>query len=187
MDKSIFTFIEKCVACKGCEIACAVEHSQSKTLAGAMAENPRPRPRVHVEKVGVNSYPARCLHCEEAACIAACPMGAMSRNPTTNAVYVNEDKCVGCWMCVMVCPFGGVSADPLAKKALKCDRCPERTARGEDPACVAACPTRAMLYATPEELAAHRRQATARSAAGMPATAHTSGHVDLWRSLKEGA
>ena len=185
MEKAIFTFIEKCVACKGCEIACAVEHSRAKSLFGAIAESPRPRPRVRVENAGAHSYPARCLHCEDAACIAACPMGAMTRNAVTNAVYVDESKCIGCWMCVMVCPFGGVSADPVAKKAHKCDRCPDRTARGEDPACVAACPTRAMIYATPEELAAHRRQATAMSAAGM-AAARIAGNVDLWRSQKGG-
>ena len=185
VEKVIFTFIERCVACKGCEIACSVEHSKTKSLFGAIAESPPPRPRVRVENAGVHSYPARCMHCEEAACIAACPMGAMTRNPATNAVYVDENKCVGCWMCVMVCPFGGVSADPVAKKALKCDLCPDRTARGEAPACVAACPTRAMIYATPEELAARRRQATAINAAGMP-VARVAGNVDLWRSLKGG-
>ena len=69
-------------------------------------------------------------------------------------------KCIGCWMCVMVCPFGGVSADPVGKKALKCDRCPDRTAAGMDPACVSACPTKALLYLTPEEMSARQRRAT---------------------------
>ncbi|MBI4987000.1 MAG: 4Fe-4S dicluster domain-containing protein [Rhodocyclales bacterium] len=186
MEKSIFTFIEKCVACKGCEIACAVEHSSDKTLFGALADNPRPRQRVRVEAAGAYSYPARCQHCQEAACIAACPMGAMTRDPDTHAVYVDSHKCVGCWMCVMVCPFGGVSADPVAKKAHKCDRCPERTAVGLDPACVAACPTKAMVFATPEEIAELRRQATAAAAAGI-ATTPVASSVAAWRTMKGGA
>ena len=62
MDKSIFTFIEKCVACKGCEIACAIEHSQSKSLFGAVSEKPSPKSRVHVETAAAFSYPARCQH-----------------------------------------------------------------------------------------------------------------------------
>lgn len=185
MQKAIFTFIEKCVACKGCEVACAVEHSSDKTLFGAMTDSPRPRPHVRVEKAGVHSYPARCQHCEDAACISACPMGAMTRNPDTHAVFVNKDKCVGCWMCVMVCPFGGVSADPVAKKAHKCDRCPERTARGEDPACVAACPTKAMIFATPEEMAELRRRATAAGAA--PYSGPAPERIgDAWRTQQGG-
>lgn len=185
MEKAIFTFIEKCVACKGCEIACVVEHSSDKTLFGAMTDQPRPRPHVRVQTAGIFSYPARCQHCQDAACIAACPMGAMTRNPDTNAVFVIKDKCIGCWMCVMVCPFGGVSADPEAKKAHKCDRCPERTARGEDPACVSACPTKAMIFATPDEMAELRRRATAASAAphSGPATEHIG---DAWRTQQGG-
>lgn len=186
MDRAIFTVIEKCVACKGCEIACAVEHSASRTLAGALAEAPRPRPRVRVEAAGAYSYAARCQHCEDAACVAACPMGAMTRHPETHAVRVDAQRCIGCWMCVTVCPFGGVSADPVTKTAHKCDRCPDRTLAGRDPACVAACPTRAIVFATPEEIAAQRRHATARAAAGL-ALQGVPGNVAAWRSTKQGA
>lgn len=185
MEKAIFTFIEKCVACKGCEIACAVEHSEAKTVFGAMTESPRPRPRVKIEPAGAFSYPARCMHCQDAACIAACPMGAMTRHAETNAVYVDSGKCIGCWMCVMVCPFGGVSADPVAKQALKCDRCPERTALGQDPACVSACPTKAMIFSTPEEMAELRRRATALSTNALGVTGATRS-VDAWRTQQGG-
>lgn len=183
MGKTIFTVLEKCVACKSCETACAVEHSRSKNLFGALSEHPRPRQRVRVEHAGAYSYPSRCQHCEDAACIAACPTGAMTRDAGTDAVVSDAHRCIGCWMCVMVCPFGGVSADPVGKKATKCDRCPDRTAANQDPACVAACPTKALLFATPDEMAARRRQTTARSVAGLPAPATGPG-VELWRSLK---
>lgn len=184
MDKAIFTIIEKCVACKGCEVACAIEHSSDKTLTGALAQNPRPRPRVLVQSAGGYSYPARCQHCEDAACISACPMGAMGRHPETRAVVVDQERCIGCWMCVTVCPFGGVTADPVAHKAHKCDRCPERTLAGQDPACVAACPTQAMVFATPEQWAERRRQETALAAAGQVAAAPPAS-IAAWRSLKQ--
>lgn len=186
MEKTIFTIIENCVACKSCEVACAIEHSQDKTLLGALSETPRPRPRVHVEAAGAYSYPSRCRHCEDAACITACPMGAMTRNAESNAVYVREERCIGCWMCVMACPFGAVTADPATGTALKCDRCPERSADGLDPACVAACPTHALIFATPDELARQRSQASALAAAGV-APARPAASVELWRSLKGGA
>ncbi|MFD1692839.1 4Fe-4S dicluster domain-containing protein [Azotobacter chroococcum] len=108
-----------------------------------------PQRRISVEGVGAYSYPSRCQHCSDAACMTACPTGAMQRDGGTDKVFSDHDKCIGCWMCVVVCPFGGVTADPAGKKAVKCDGCPERTARGEAPACVAACPTDTLLYLTP--------------------------------------
>jgi len=183
VEKIIFTFIERCVACKGCEIACAVEHSQAKNLFAAIHETPPPRSRVKVGSAGAYTYPARCQHCREAACIAACPMGAMTRNPTTDAVFVDGDKCIGCWMCVTVCPFGGVSADPVGHKAQKCDLCPDRTTQGGDPACVAACPTRALWFATPEQMAALRRDETTRAVVG-DVGPQVAASISLWRTLK---
>ncbi len=184
LERAIFTVMEKCVACKGCEMACAIEHSQSKNLAMAMHETPTPRPRVRVQAAGSYSYPSRCNHCQDAACVTACPTGAMARRGANNAVTVDKDKCIGCWMCVMVCPFGGVTADPATKRALKCDLCPERAAEGLEPACVAACPTEALVFVTPEELADGRRRTTAYSALG--AAARVSGPGEVWRSLRRG-
>jgi carbon-monoxide dehydrogenase iron sulfur subunit len=184
--KTIFTAVERCVACKSCEVACVVEHSPEKSLFSALFANPRPHPRVRVEAAGAFSYPSRCQHCEEPACVAACPTGAMARDVRTGAVISDADKCIGCWMCVMVCPFGGVSADPVTRKAFKCDRCPDRTPIGLDPACVAACPTKALHFATPEEFAAQQRQATALQATGMAPAAIAPG-VQMWRSLRGGA
>jgi carbon-monoxide dehydrogenase iron sulfur subunit len=37
--------------------------------------------------------------------------GAMSRDEKTGAVLHDQEKCVGCWMCVMVCPFGVTKPD----------------------------------------------------------------------------
>lgn len=183
IGKAIFNLFEKCLACKGCEIACAVEHSQSKSLFGALAESPRPRPRVRVENAGAFSYPARCMHCQDAACLAACPTGAMHRDAASRAVLVSADRCIGCWMCVMVCPFGGVSADPVAHKAFKCDRCPDRSARGLEPACVVACPSRALFFGTPEEMASRQRQVTAHSAVA-GAQPRTAEPLHTWRNLQ---
>lgn len=184
MNKAVFTLFEKCVGCKGCEIACAVEHSRSKKLDIAQSESPRPRSRVRVETAGHYTFPSRCVHCEDAACIAACPMGAMTRSYETGAVYVDQDKCVGCWMCVTVCPFGGVGADPGTKKASKCDLCPDRSAQGLDPACVTACPTGAMVFATADEFANMRRKMVALANVG--AIGEVPENVALWRSLRGG-
>jgi carbon-monoxide dehydrogenase iron sulfur subunit len=159
--KSIFTIIEKCDGCKRCETACVAEHQQSVSQ----------RPRVTVEKAETFNYPSRCLHCVDAPCITACPTGAMQRDRAIDSVFSDDHRCIGCWMCVSVCPFGGVSTDLKTGKALKCDLCPDRVARGEDPACVVACPTGALLFLTPEDLAKRRRKSIALATTGRASVA----------------
>lgn len=184
MSKTIFTVAETCVGCKSCELACTIEHSCSKTLMGAIAETPPPQRRINIEPVGPYTYPSRCQHCGDASCVTACPTGAMHRHGDTDAVQVDYDRCIGCWMCVVSCPFGGVTADPVHNKALKCDLCPERTAKGEAPACVASCPTKTLLYMTPEEFAAERRQRTANAAFQKETTPPQPNGMEVLRSLK---
>jgi ferredoxin len=47
--RSVFVNPERCIGCRQCEIACAVEHSASLDQSIAFREVPRPRKRVHVE------------------------------------------------------------------------------------------------------------------------------------------
>jgi len=170
--KEIFVDIERCSACKACEIACAVEHSASKSLFGALFESPPPQKRVHVMSARAYAYPVRCLHCGDAPCIAACPNGAMSRDEASGAVLVNEDRCQGCFMCAMVCSFGAISAHPGNRVAIKCDACTERQTAGQQPACVDECPTHALQFGDEEALSKEKRlSAAARVAQAVNATA----------------
>ena len=41
--KEIFVRLDRCMGCHSCELACAVEHSGSRSLYGAIAEQPRPK------------------------------------------------------------------------------------------------------------------------------------------------
>jgi len=140
--KGIFVDLERCMGCKNCEVYCAVEHSAAKNLFPAVMEKPSPVRRISVESSGDTCLPLQCRHCEEAPCVDACPSGAMKNNPETGVVSHDQDRCIGCWMCAMVCPFGVISPQPDSKIVLKCDRCPDL----ETPACVSACPTKALLF-----------------------------------------
>lgn len=132
----------RCLGCRSCEIACAVAHSASQTLFGAVTEAEVPISRVAVERVAGINFPLQCRHCIDALCVKACMTGALYRDPETGTVRQRAEACVGCWMCVMACPFGAVTQDPTRKVAIKCDRCLDR----EIPACVAACPTQALQF-----------------------------------------
>jgi carbon-monoxide dehydrogenase iron sulfur subunit len=153
--KEIFVRLDRCVGCHACELACAAEHSAGKSLFPAIAETPVPRKRLYVEQALSRKLPLLCRHCEDAPCVQACRTGAMSQDALTRIVTHDPDKCIGCWMCTMVCPYGVIG--------LKCDRCPDL----EIPACVAACPTRALVYAEEQDFSGGvRRVAAAEVAEG---------------------
>jgi len=141
--KRIWVNKEKCMGCKTCELQCAVErNSASRTLAGAIHEDPKPVARVGVFGTTGQSFPIQCRHCEDGPCLKACPSGALQRDAESGSVFIDQAKCRGCWMCVMNCAFGAVVPSAKFKVAIKCDACMHM----EEPACVASCPTGALLY-----------------------------------------
>jgi carbon-monoxide dehydrogenase iron sulfur subunit len=161
MSKTIAVNIEKCLACRSCELACALAHSESKVLEQAVAESPRPQRRVTVESVEGCGVPIQCRHCEDAPCITVCPSGAIHRHQVYDPVLIDKDKCIGCKFCLAVCPFGAIDITRDGKAVVKCDLCVERTEAGQEPACVEACPTKALRIVDEKELAATKRHLVA--------------------------
>ncbi len=141
--KRVYPKEEVCIGCHLCEVACIVEHSESKNVIRAYkAETPRPVARNVVEEEGPLTLSVSCRHCDEPACVQVCISGALVKDEESGIVSHNEEKCVGCWSCVMACPYGVIKMNPAREKVIKCDRCPQR----EIPACVQACPNRALLF-----------------------------------------
>jgi carbon-monoxide dehydrogenase iron sulfur subunit len=162
MSKKITVKIEHCLGCHTCELSCAIAHSAAgaaptdgttadPVVAGAdsavvaiAAAGEKPGYRIHVEHYGPKAIPLSCQHCEEAACVLACPTGAVRRLAPGKPVLLEEARCIGCSMCVQACPFGVMSMRPGGKVAFKCDLCVARLAKGLQPACVSSCPTRTL-------------------------------------------
>ena len=153
--KEVQIDVGRCVGCKSCEIACAVEHSAGKELFRAIFEEIPPRKRIFVQDAGEKSVPVNCRHCEEAFCVRVCPTGAMYRLGAI--VLHNRNLCIGCGFCELACPFGAITRSPGSKLVTKCDLCPDR----EIPACVSACPTNALSFTTPEEAQRKKRRTLA--------------------------
>jgi len=143
--KKVYFDSHRCLGCHSCEFACAVEHSASKDPAKAALAEEQILPRRRVRPVEGACLTVGCRHCDPAPCVAACMAGAMTKDRESGEVSCDTDKCVACWMCVMVCPFGAVR--PGRFHTIKCDMCEDR----DSPACVEACPTRALFEATAEE------------------------------------
>ncbi len=160
MKSMIVVRVDKCLGCKSCEMACAVEHSVSKDLYRAIHESPAPRTRVSVEQGPGFVVPLQCRQCEDAPCVEICPTAALYRADKDSPVVIDHERCIGCKWCIVACPFGVISLDSENRTVIKCDQCFERVERGELPACVSACPTGALELRTLDEVVAEKRQAS---------------------------
>jgi carbon-monoxide dehydrogenase iron sulfur subunit len=95
-----------------------------------------------------------CRHCEDPACVAACPKEALTQEEKTGVIMVDEDKCNGCSWCIEACPFGAMLLHPKKKVVCTCDNCKDL---GE-PQCVKWCPEEALEFETADVLAQKSRQ-----------------------------
>jgi anaerobic carbon-monoxide dehydrogenase iron sulfur subunit len=149
--KKVFVDYKKCMACKACETACAIEHHPSHNLFGALGDT---KTQINVRVLGVEheAFPLSCRHCDPADCLDACPSGAITRDEVSGAVLLNPDLCKACAMCAMVCPFDAIAFKETHRArygrdvAYKCDLCNDRIKQGGAPACVEACHSGALVY-----------------------------------------
>jgi carbon-monoxide dehydrogenase iron sulfur subunit len=162
--KRIFIDYERCVGCKACEIACAIEHHPDKSLPSLVGDN-KAHSNVKVIAVEHINFASSCRHCDPAYCVDACPSGALKRDNMLNAVIVDIYMCKACAMCAMVCPFDAITFkktynSPFGRDhAVKCDFCIERVKKGENPACVDACKTKALVFTETEEFIKSKEKA----------------------------
>lgn len=159
-NRFVYADAGKCVGCKSCELACGMSHDDTD-LYTAVQEKRTIQSRTAVVQVGNHVTPLQCRQCENAPCIAVCPVSALYQDG--GMVKLNEPACIGCKLCSMVCPFGairmGVQIQQVGKrtvkkaKPLKCDLCVSRTGKIEAAACacIQACPTQAMFLVDMEE------------------------------------
>jgi Fe-S-cluster-containing dehydrogenase component len=106
------------------------------------------------EKNGYAFTKVSCMHCVDPSCVSACPVSAMTKDPTTGIVSYDVDACIGCRYCVAACPFNvpRFTFDKAIPKISKCQLCQHRLGEGKYAACAEVCPTGATLYGPVTEL-----------------------------------
>ena len=162
-----------CSGCRRCEAACR----QAAGFERPTAEELRDRSLFdHHRPLGpqgyttVNRYPkssgdsengaiyvkSNCLHCLDPACVSACIVGAMRKDPGGAVVY-DPSRCMGCRYCMIACPFQMPTYEyenVLTPQVRKCTMCQNEgnPNRGGVPACVQACPKECLTYGKRSEL-----------------------------------
>ena len=140
MKKTGFQYnMNTCLACGSCQLACKNVH-ELKT--GEFYRR--------VDIIDGFPYSGSCNHCSEAACVRACPTGAMYKAEDGTTRH-DDGKCIGCGSCMWNCPYGAVSFSKTKGVTQKCDSCFERRENGLNPACVDACPTCSLSFTCLEE------------------------------------
>jgi len=103
-----------------------------------------------------------CNHCDNPPCVRVCPTQATWKRDD-GIVAMDYHRCIGCRYCMAACPYGARSFNwqdprpyiravnpdfPTRTKGVveKCNFCAERLAAGRPPACVEACPDKALVF-----------------------------------------
>jgi anaerobic dimethyl sulfoxide reductase subunit B (iron-sulfur subunit) len=154
--------VDRCIRCYACEVACKDAHDIE------------PGPRwMRVLDIWDGKYPdvtrtffpLACMHCSEPPCVKACPNGAISKRAEDGIVVVDRSKCKSSRKCFLACPYAvpQYGDDGLMQM---CNLCLGRLEKGQEPACVASCPTNAIHVGTMEELSALGAKKAARPLVG---------------------
>jgi carbon-monoxide dehydrogenase iron sulfur subunit len=140
--KYLYFYPEKCTGCRQCSVACSLKHfGECNPKAGAISILRNEFDRYELQFV--------CMQCEDPKCAAACMPKALYIDDN-GIVKRDEDKCIGCRMCIAACPYAAINS--LNNNIIKCDLC------DGDPVCVKYCSTNAIVYEEETKELANRRK-----------------------------
>ncbi len=178
----------RCSGCKTCVVACKDWNNVNPGVANWR--------RVTFVEQGVfpdaRSYQLSmsCNHCEVPACMEVCPVDAITKRVEDGVVLVDRALCVACQECGEACPFGAPQygddeSERVADESWnephpmqKCTSCWDRRAVGKQPACVGACPQRALDFGSLDELS-KKYAKLSMSVPGFPKDSQGAGGEDV--------
>lgn len=172
---------ELCNGCKACQIACKDKHDTPigvnwrrvvEYTGGSWSVNGDTfTPKVFSYYTSIS-----CNHCENPICVQVCPTTAMHQDED-GVVSVDPGKCVGCRYCEWACPYSAPQFNVELGHMTKCDLCRDYRADGLEPACVDACPSRALDWGPIGEL--REKYGNVDAIAPLPAPTITHPHLVL--------
>jgi anaerobic dimethyl sulfoxide reductase subunit B (iron-sulfur subunit) len=161
-----------CSGCKACQAACKDKNSLPVGLlwrrvyevsGGGWTRDGN----AWISDVFAYNISLSCNHCAQPICVEVCPARAITKR-ADGIVLIDQDKCVGCQYCSWACPYGAPQYDAQRGRMTKCDFCADYIDAGLPPACVAACPLRALDFGRMDDLTA--KYGSTRSVYPLPET-----------------
>jgi len=175
MKAAILTDLTKCIGCEACVLACKeINNLPKETISSELSAT---NWLAIDHKAGLNIRRA-CMHCEDPACVSACPVGALEKTKEGPVIY-DAHKCMGCRYCMIACPFQipKYEWDKPIPTVQKCIMCFEKAIKkGKQPACTTACPTGAIKFGDRDALIREARKRI---------EAHPDKYVDHIYGLRE--
>jgi carbon-monoxide dehydrogenase iron sulfur subunit len=145
MNKVLIFNPDRCTGCALCESICSLVHTETCNPARSRIRILRIEPKGCI----IQTF---CQQCEDAACIAACPVSAIKNDESAGAIEIDHELCTQCKKCIAACPFKGIYRDGIEKRIIACDLC------GGDPKCVAYCETKAIEFLEKDTVAMERKK-----------------------------
>jgi anaerobic dimethyl sulfoxide reductase subunit B (iron-sulfur subunit) len=139
-----------CSGCKACQAACKDKHDLPVDVLWRRVYEITGGNWVKSGDVwvpGVFSYylSMACHHCEKPICGEACPTNAIYKRQD-GIVILDTQSCIGCRYCEWACPYGAMQFVESERLMTKCHFCYDYIDLDKPPACVAACPMRALDF-----------------------------------------
>lgn len=140
---AIVVDLNRCIGRHACEVSCKDAHNIDLGIYYNRVKQESPVGEFpHLQ---MYYLPMLCQQCDSAPCVEVCPVGASFRDEN-NVVLIDEEKCIGCQVCISACPYGARTYNEATNVVEKCTLCTDLTANGELPACVSACCASARFY-----------------------------------------
>lgn len=147
-----------CSGCKDCAMACKDKNNLDderffRSITTFITGHIQEENHAFISGVAGYNVSIACNHCDTPRCVLGCPTKAMHKRED-GFVVVDQSLCVGCRYCEWNCPYHAPKFDAAKGKMSKCDFCYDLLAKGQEPACVAACPLELIKFGPIEELRA---------------------------------
>ena len=157
-----------CTGCKTCQFVCKERYGFSSAGDSEIYDNPLDLNAKNYTVVkmfpGDDEHPhqfvkRQCMHCNDPACVAACPVNALEKTALGPVTY-DPGRCIGCRYCMVACPYDVPTFEysDATPKIQKCDMCYSNIAEGKPTECSIVCPRNAIKTGKRKDMVAEAHQ-----------------------------
>lgn len=137
--------VDRCIGCRRCVEGCAAANAVASYGWRTLVLEREVRQAIGQQREFI---PVLCNQCNNPPCVRACPVTATYKDPKNGIVMMDNQKCIGCKICMAACPYDARYYNEEKGAIDKCDFCFEsRLSRGEkNTVCSEVCPADVRVF-----------------------------------------